>query len=100
MVYDVPSREVRGEHAHKVCEQFLICVRGSCGILLDDGKNRREFTLDRLDLGIYMPAMIWGTQYRYSPDAILLVFASHPYDPEDYVRTYDEFCALVRNRQQ
>ena len=53
-----------------------------------------------LDLGIYMPAMVWGTQYRYSPDAILLVFASHPYDPEDYVRTYDEFCALVRNRQQ
>jgi hypothetical protein len=100
MVYDVPSREVRGEHAHKVCEQFLICVRGSCGILLDDGENRREFTLDRVELGIYMPAMVWGTQYRYSPDAILLVFASHHYDPDDYVRSYDEFRALVRNGGQ
>jgi acetyltransferase-like isoleucine patch superfamily enzyme/dTDP-4-dehydrorhamnose 3,5-epimerase-like enzyme len=95
MVYDVPSREVRGEHAHKACEQFLICVRGSCGVLLDDGRERREITLDRVDSGIYMPAMVWGTQYRYSPDAMLLVFASHPYDPDDYIRSYDEFRALV-----
>ncbi|WP_457092915.1 WxcM-like domain-containing protein, partial [Microvirga sp. P5_D2] len=89
LVYDVPTREVRGEHAHKVCDQFLICVRGSCGILLDDGLNRRELTLDRPNLGVYMPAMIWGTQYRYSPDAMLLVFASHRYDPDDYIRSYD-----------
>jgi acetyltransferase-like isoleucine patch superfamily enzyme len=95
LVYDVPSREARGEHAHKVCDQFLICVRGSCQILLDDGHNRRELTLDRPNLGVYMPAMIWGTQYRYSPDAVLLVFASHRYDPDDYIRSYDEFRAAV-----
>ncbi|MCA2185153.1 FdtA/QdtA family cupin domain-containing protein [Nonomuraea cavernae] len=95
LVYNVPSREVRGEHAHRRCDQFLICVRGSCGVLLDDGRNRREISLDRPSRGVYMPAMIWGTQYRYSPDALLLVFASHPYDPDDYIRSYDEFRRVV-----
>ncbi|MFD8564433.1 FdtA/QdtA family cupin domain-containing protein [Streptosporangium canum] len=95
LVFNVPSREVRGEHAHRHCEQFLICVRGSCGVLLDDGRNRREITLDRPSRGVHMPAMIWGTQYRYSPDAVLLVFASHYYDQDDYIRSYDEFRSVV-----
>ncbi|GLW96929.1 WxcM-like domain-containing protein [Microtetraspora sp. NBRC 16547] len=95
LVSNVPGGEVRGEHAHRHCEQFLICVRGSCGVLLDDGRNRREITLDRSSQGVHMPAMIWGTQYRYSPDAVLLVFASHYYDPDDYIRTYDEFQKIV-----
>jgi len=95
LVFNVPSRETRGEHAHKVCDQFLICVRGSCGVLLDDGSTRRELTLDRPSIGLYMPAMLWGTQYRYSADAVLLVFASHYYDPDDYIRSYDEFKATV-----
>lgn len=91
VVFDVPSSELRGEHAHKVCQQFLICIHGSCRVLLDDGTNRCEVTLDRPDLGVFMPPMIWGTQYKYSPDAVLLVFASHTYDANDYLRTYDEF---------
>jgi UDP-2-acetamido-3-amino-2,3-dideoxy-glucuronate N-acetyltransferase len=99
LVFNVPTREVRGEHAHKSCHQFLICVRGSCGILLDDGQNRREITLDRPSLGVYMPAMIWGTQYRYSHDAVLLVFASEFYDPDDYIRSYDEFHRILANGQ-
>ncbi|MEU9830619.1 WxcM-like domain-containing protein [Streptosporangium sp. NPDC048047] len=97
VVFNVPSREVRGEHAHRRCAQFLICVHGSCGVLLDDGRNRREITLDGPALGVHMPPMIWGTQYRYSPDAVLLVFASHYYDPEDYIRSYDEFRKLARD---
>lgn len=92
-VFDVPSVELRGEHAHKRCEQFLVCLHGSCRILLDDGENRCEVSLDRPDIGVHMPAMIWGTQYRYSPDAVLLVFASRPYEADDYLRTYDEFLA-------
>ena len=97
VVFDVPSREVRGEHAHRACEQFLICVRGSCSVLLDDGQRRREVRLDRMDVGVYMPAMIWGTQYNYSPDAALLVFASHYYDAGDYIRTYDEYLRAVKS---
>jgi len=90
-VYGVPSIELRGEHAHKRCQQFLICLHGSCRVLLDDGERRCEVTLDRPDMGVFMPEMIWGTQYRYSPDAVLLVFASRPYEAEDYLRTYDDF---------
>lgn len=93
MVFDVPSRELRGEHAHRRCHQFLICAHGSCRVLLDDGRARCELTLDSPDLGVHMPPMIWGTQYRYSADAVLLVLASDPYDPADYIRTYDEFLA-------
>lgn len=95
-VYNVPSREVRGEHAHKECQQFLLCVSGSCRVLVDNGAQRQEFTLDSPSKGLFMPSMVWGTQYQYSPDAVLLVFASHAYDPEDYIRSYDEFLSLVK----
>jgi UDP-2-acetamido-3-amino-2,3-dideoxy-glucuronate N-acetyltransferase len=95
-VFDVPTKDVRGEHAHRVCEQFLVCLRGSVVCVVDDGETRQEFLLDRPDIGLYMPAMRWGTQYRYSPDALLLVFASHEYDPADYIRDYDEFLDELR----
>ena len=95
MVFDVPSMETRGEHAHRECHQFLICVRGSCAVVADDGINRQEFLLDRQDLGIYLPPMVWGIQYKYSADAVLLVFASHYYDSADYIRDYSEFRQLA-----
>ncbi|WP_127904110.1 WxcM-like domain-containing protein [Solirhodobacter olei] len=98
VVFDVPSEELRGEHAHKHCHQFLICLHGSCRVLLDDGERRCEVTLDRPDMGVFMPAMVWGTQYRYSADAVLLVFASRPYESEDYLRTYDRFLEEIKRR--
>ncbi|MBS1196942.1 MAG: lipopolysaccharide biosynthesis protein [Proteobacteria bacterium] len=97
LVFDVPSREIRGEHAHRLCHQFLLCVHGSCTVVADDGKNRQEFLLDRPNLGIHLPAMTWGTQYKYSEDAVLLVFASEYYDAADYIRNHDEFMALVKS---
>lgn len=100
VIYDVPSTELRGEHAHKQCDQFLICLHGSCRVLLDDGESRCEVTLDRPDVGLYMPAMIWGTQYRYTSDAVLLVFASRPYEAGDYLRAYDDFLAELKTRSQ
>lgn len=97
VVFGAPSVELRGEHAHKRCQEFLVCVHGSCRILLDDGMERCEVVLDRPDIGVFMPEMVWGTQYRFSADSSLLVFASRTYEPEDYLRTYDEFM-LERNR--
>jgi serine acetyltransferase len=95
MVFGVPSREIRGEHAHHVCHQFLICVHGTCSVVADDGHKRVEILLDDPSKGLYLPPMTWGVQYKYSPDATLLVFASHYYDAADYVRDYAEFVALV-----
>jgi UDP-2-acetamido-3-amino-2,3-dideoxy-glucuronate N-acetyltransferase len=94
-VMHVPSKDVRGAHAHRLCEQFLICQAGSVAVVLDDGRVREEVILDDPGLGLYLPAMVWGIQYRYTPDALLLVLASRPYEPEDYIRDYDEFLELV-----
>lgn len=98
LVYQVPLVEVRGEHAHRECHQFLVCVRGRISVIGDNGFRREEHVLDRSDIGFYMPPMTWGTQYRYSPDAALLVFASHYYDNADYIRDYDEFLRLTRDK--
>jgi len=95
MVLDVPSLETRGEHAHRECHQFLICVKGSCAVVVDDGTHRQEFLLDRPDVGVHVPPMVWTIQYKYSADAVLLVFASHYYDSADYIRDYSEFRQLV-----
>jgi len=95
LVYDVPSREVRGEHAHRVCHQFLICVSGQVRVAVDDGENRGDVVLDAPTVGLYVPPRVWASQYRYDPSAVLLVLASHPYDPGDYIREYDSFLGEV-----
>ena len=91
VVFNVPSEDVRGEHAHRVCSQFLICVKGSSAVVVDDGASRAEIALREPNVGLVMQPMVWGTQYKFSADAVLLVFASHPYDPGDYIRDFDEF---------
>jgi UDP-2-acetamido-3-amino-2,3-dideoxy-glucuronate N-acetyltransferase len=98
LVFDVPSAEVRGEHAHFKCHQFLICAKGQVAVVADDGQRREEYRLDGPDIGVYLPPMVWGIQYRYSADAVLLVFASETYDPADYIRNYDDFLAAKAAR--
>lgn len=94
-VYGVPGREVRGEHAHRRIHQFLVCVKGSCSVVVDDGKTRTEIELDHPGIGLHIPPMLWGIQYNYSPDAVLLVLASDVYAADEYIRDYDEFMELV-----
>lgn len=93
VVFDVPSKEIRGEHAHRECEQLLVCLRGSMALVCDDGEARQEIVLESPEVALYLPPMVWGTQYKYTADAMLLVLASHPYDPDDYIRDYDRFLA-------
>lgn len=94
-VFDVPSRETRGEHAHRRCHQFLVALRGSVAVVADDGRARAEFVLDTPSLGLHLPPLVWGIQYKYTPDALLAVFASEHYDPADYIRDYDAFLQSV-----
>jgi acetyltransferase-like isoleucine patch superfamily enzyme/dTDP-4-dehydrorhamnose 3,5-epimerase-like enzyme len=96
LVFNVPSRDVRGEHAHRECHQFLICVKGSCSVVVDDGQNRAEVLLNRPNLGIHIPPLVWATEYKYSEDAVLMVLASDVYKAEDYIRDYDLFLKEVR----
>lgn len=95
-IFDVPSQEVRGEHAHLGLHQFLICLRGSCSVALDDGSSRDEIMLSTPTLGLHIPPMVWGVQYKYSSDAMLLVFASDIYMADDYIRDYDTFLDMAR----
>jgi UDP-2-acetamido-3-amino-2,3-dideoxy-glucuronate N-acetyltransferase len=95
VISGVPEGQPRGIHAHRECGQFLICVSGSVHAMVDDGERREVITLDRTTKGLYMPPLTWGAQYDYSPDAVLLVLASHPYDAEDYIHDYDEFRSLL-----
>lgn len=90
-IMGVPSKDVRGAHAHRRCEQFLTSPSGSVAIVVDDGEVREEVVLDDPQLGLYVPPMVWSVQYRYTYDAMLLVLASDPYEPQDYIRDYDEF---------
>jgi len=91
VVFDVPSKEVRGEHAHRTLHQLLVCLTGSVSIVADDGTHRQEFQLDSPEMGLYIPPMVWAVQYRYTPNAALLVLASDRYDPQEYIRDYDQF---------
>jgi acetyltransferase-like isoleucine patch superfamily enzyme/dTDP-4-dehydrorhamnose 3,5-epimerase-like enzyme len=98
MVFDVPGTDVRGEHAHRKCHQFLVCARGSLSVVVDDGKASEEIVLDGPHVGLYLPPMVWAVQYKYSADALLIVFASDHYDAADYIRDYEDFLQALRDR--
>lgn len=93
VVYDVPSLESRGAHAHRECHQFLVALGGSVNVIVSDGEVSDEIVLDSPTRGLYLPPMIWGTQYQYSASAALLVMASHPYDAADYIRDFSSYLA-------
>ena len=98
VVFDVSSREVRGEHAHRTLHQFFVCLKGDCALVVDDGRQRQELLLNSPAIGVHVEPMVWGIQYKFSSDALLLVLASDKYDTADYIRDYDEFERLVKTQ--
>lgn len=96
VVHAVPTRDVRGEHAHKALHQFLVCLAGECSLIVDDGSVREEIVLNDPSFGVHVPPRVWGVQYKFSPNAVLMVLASDAYDAADYIRDYDEFLSLVK----
>ena len=99
-VYDTKDGVRRGYHAHKSLEQILICVHGSCKILLDNGKEQKEVLLEKPYEGLYVPNNMWREMYDFSEDAVLMVLASSYYDKEDYIRDYQEFVEYVWNLEK
>ncbi len=98
VIYNVPNTEVRGEHAHKELHEFLVCLKGSCSIMLDDGEYRDEVVLDTPTVGLHVPPKLWRVHYKYSADALMLVLASDIYKAEDYIRDYQQFKEYVGKR--
>jgi len=98
VISSVPDEDIRGEHAHRSQHQFLVCLAGRVTAEVDDGRRRAAAILDTPRVGLYMPPMTWGAQHHYSRDAVLLVLASHEYDPADYVRDYARFLEIAAAR--
>lgn len=96
-VFDTLKNVHRGFHSHKKLEQILICVSGSCKILLDDGKEKSIVNLDKNDEGLYIGPDMWREMFEFSENAILLVLASEVYEENDYIRDYDEFISYRIN---
>ena len=96
-MYDTKEGVRRGYHAHKSLEQILICIHGSCKILLDNGQEKKIVSLEKPYEGLYVSNAMWREMFDFSPDAVLMVLASELYDESDYIRNYDEFLEYVRN---
>ncbi len=90
-VHHVPNAKIRGGHAHRECQQILVALSGSAKVVVDDSCVRQEFSLNDSRNALLVPAGVWATQYEYSADCVLAVFASHGYDENDYIRDYDQF---------
>lgn len=95
--FDIPSPEVRGEHAHRTTEELIICVAGQCSVVLDDGRgNRMEVLLDRPELALHLPPMVWASEYKFLPGSVEVVLASEAYNERSYIRDYGRFVEEVR----
>lgn len=90
-LYDVPTGESRGAHAHKTLHQFLICLSGSFDVAIDDGSSKDVIHLNRPWHGLYIPPMIWAAEINFDPGSICLVLTSSEFDESDYFRNYDDF---------
>lgn len=97
-LYDVPGGESRGGHAHRELQQLIVSVMGAFDVELDDGQEKRTFRLDRAYYGLYVPRQIWRELLNFSSGANCLVLASLPYDESEYLRDYDEFMEIKRQK--
>ena len=95
-MYDTKEGVRRGFHAHKSLEQILICIHGTCKILLDNGKEKKIVPLEKPYEGLYIANNMWREMYDFSPDAVLMVLASDYYREEDYIRDYDQFLEFIK----
>lgn len=96
-IYDVPGGESRGGHAFKKNHEFIIALSGSFDIVVDDGTQKRTFTLNRSYYGLYVPAGFWREMINFSTNSLALEFGSTHYDPNDYIRDYIVFLKMKRN---
>ena len=93
-LYDVPGGECRGGHAYKENQEFIVALSGSFDVILDDGKEKKVFTLNRSYYGLYVPKGLWREMDNFSTNSLALILSSTNYDADDYVRDYDEFIKL------
>lgn len=95
-IYDVPGGESRGGHAFRENQEFIVALSGSFDVILDDGKKKRKFSLNRSYYGLYVPKGIWREMDNFSTNSLALVLSSIPYSMDDYIREYDDFLKFAQ----
>lgn len=90
-IYDVPGGETRGEHAYKTTQELIISLSGSFDVILDNGKTKQNFFLNRSYYGLYVPPGLWRQMLNFSTNSLVLVLSSTKYDEVDYIRNYNDF---------
>ena len=96
-IYDVPGGEFRGGHAYKENEEFIVALSGSFDIVLDDGDEKKIFSLNRSYYGLYIPKMYWREMNNFSTNSLALIVSNTEYDEADYIRDYNGFCSLRKS---
>lgn len=91
LIYDVPGGEIRGSHAYRENEEFIIALSGSFDIVLHDGRQEFKYSLNRSYMGLYVPKMFWRTMENFSTNSLALVLASTTFQVEDYIRDFEKF---------
>jgi dTDP-4-dehydrorhamnose 3,5-epimerase-like enzyme len=99
-LYDVPGGEVRGGHAHKQLQEFIIAANGSFDVVLDGGSSQERYHLNRSYYGLYIPSMVWRELDNFSSGSVCLVLASEYFEEQDYIRDHEVFRTLARTRQE
>ena len=96
-IYDVPGGQFRGSHAYKELHEFIVALSGSFDVVLDDGKEKKKFFLNRSYYGLYVPNLIWRSLENFSTNALCMILASRHYSKDDYIRDYEKFLKLTDN---
>ena len=98
-IHSVPEGEERGKHSNKVSWEYVVAVSGSVEITLEDINGSNTYMLDSKDKGLLIPPDTWDEIRNFSPDAVLLVMASHSYNPDTYINSYEEFLNYIKNKR-
>lgn len=98
-LYDVPGGECRGGHAYRENQEFIVALSGSFDVVLDDGKEKKTFTLNRSYYGLYVPKGLWREMENFSTNSLAMILSSTDYNASDYIRDYDEFINLKNDGQ-
>ncbi|MGA2408184.1 MAG: FdtA/QdtA family cupin domain-containing protein [Bacteroidales bacterium] len=95
-IYDVPGGEIRGSHAFKESEEFIVAISGSFDVVLHDGKEEMKYSLNRSYYGIYVPKLTWRKLENFSTNSLALILSSTAFKENDYIRDFDQFLSLVK----
>lgn len=97
-IYDVPGGEIRGGHAYKKNQEFIVALSGSFDVIIKDGKKRKKISLNRSYYGLYVPQMLWRHLENFSTNALCLILASEKYSENDYIRDWNEFKEISKQK--